>query len=586
MEAGQDDLDFLDTVFTECLDQSALIRIVLSAFYAEDRGVLYRHANLYRVFVYLCIFCIDEVGCDAVQEFAKSVHSSVTTKLFEYLYDEGNWCKQFRPRLRTKYDLKYLDATFIGPLRRHAVQMKAFVQERISRHVAAPCVPKSKTTHPIPFTLTKQMPRKIVEPVPVERVQKPRRVPKSTYIPSQDAQALEERMTENRRQALLRNKKAEEETFTLVKRKPIVATYTKKAHESQSKETKMHLGKLPPTLPAPDIKLNTAAILREEALVRRKEEEDRKLMQEYENGLGDLTTFYQWQDEKRQRDDDKERLDTQRRHLEGLLSHEDAINAKFEQIKLNNSVVREMQEQSEEIQQQILQQEKELEDLNRIKVEEATLSHKKAREAKVNAILEKKERAEELNREMEVLKRESDLQAKEEAERRAQVIREIRALESAPMKRTQKIDLTETSGTGLLLEMSLMELRERLAMLKIVSDKSREERRYEIIKTKEVKQRELNDRLECITKFRVDAREKRGQTREALANRKKKPEPPKDKTILSLERRLQEKRGRRQQAKAQTSSGKQGMRVQKLAFSQREDEKRWFEIESVGGHKA
>ncbi len=53
-----------------------------------------------------------------------------------------------------------------------------------------------------------------------------------------------------------------------------------------------------------------------------------------------------------------------------------------------------------------------------------------------------------------------------EEEKKKELIRQIRELERIPVKRTKGFDPTETLGHGLLEELSLVELRERLEMQK------------------------------------------------------------------------------------------------------------------------
>ena len=50
------------------------------------------------------------------------------------------------------------------------------------------------------------------------------------------------------------------------------------------------------------------------------------------------------------------------------------------------------------------------------------------------------------------------MQAEAEMRRKAELIQQIRAMESVPIIRTKFVDLTETAGQGLLSEMSVAEV--------------------------------------------------------------------------------------------------------------------------------
>ena len=89
-------------------------------------------------------------------------------------------------------------------------------------------------------------------------------------------------------------------------------------------------------------------------------------------------------------------------------------------------------------------------------------------------IIKSKQQIEENNKEL-YKKRKNDYaildlmkneEKKIEQERRNDLIRQIRELERIPIKRTTGFDPTETPGYGLLEEMSLVELKERLEIQK------------------------------------------------------------------------------------------------------------------------
>lgn len=77
-------------------------------------------------------------------------------------------------------------------------------------------------------------------------------------------------------------------------------------------------------------------------------------------------------------------------------------------------------------------------------------------------IVENKSVRDEVHRELqEALKRKQDEEAFELA-KKTELIRQIRELEKIPIQRTKGFDPTEASGLGLMEEMSIAELRERL----------------------------------------------------------------------------------------------------------------------------
>lgn len=99
--------------------------------------------------------------------------------------------------------------------------------------------------------------------------------------------------------------------------------------------------------------------------------------------------------------------------------------------------------------------------------------------------------------------------------RKIELIQQIRAMESVPIIRTKFVDITETGGQGLLVEMSvaevrrpynvwsarifqkwLLQLRERLALMKIAETEEEERKRREILSAKQV--RLLYGGLYCV----------------------------------------------------------------------------------------
>ena len=77
-------------------------------------------------------------------------------------------------------------------------------------------------------------------------------------------------------------------------------------------------------------------------------------------------------------------------------------------------------------------------------------------------------------------------EAEEEMREKTELIRQIRTMERVPVVRSKLVDLTQTGGQGLLVEMSVAELRERLSLLRVAEAQEEEERRRDITASKQV----------------------------------------------------------------------------------------------------
>lgn len=87
---------------------------------------------------------------------------------------------------------------------------------------------------------------------------------------------------------------------------------------------------------------------------------------------------------------------------------------------------------------------------------------------------------------------------------RADLINQIRAVESIPIDRWKPVDLSSVPGHGVFDEMSIVELRERLELAKVEREKERESRRNQIIKDKQMKENLITNTIQNIVKYRND----------------------------------------------------------------------------------
>ena len=86
--------------------------------------------------------------------------------------------------------------------------------------------------------------------------------------------------------------------------------------------------------------------------------------------------------------------------------------------------------------------------------------------------------------------------------KKLEIIQQIKAAESLSVSRTKMVDLTSTAGHGLLTEMSIAELNERLELLKRENEEHNRKKRDEIVKIKVEKEQNLIEKLNFINKYR------------------------------------------------------------------------------------
>ncbi|VDP48762.1 unnamed protein product, partial [Schistosoma curassoni] len=196
----------------------------------------------------------------------------------------------------------------------------------------------------------------------------------------------------------------------------------------------------------------------------------------------------------------------ERNRLNVMISHEASSTAKFDLCCKRKIAANKLRNEKhakllEFLNEKKLQQDK----MNKIAKEVAS-SHENAKIAKKKLMEEKKKSASEILKESKQLLDEAATKAEEEKKMKKELISQIQAEElSAIMMKSRnvkQIDLTNTPGHGLLNEMSIIELRERLNQLKINKQRELEEKRDAIINDKEQKTKVLLELLTRIGKHR------------------------------------------------------------------------------------
>ncbi|XP_063780716.1 cilia- and flagella-associated protein 99 isoform X2 [Pseudophryne corroboree] len=538
-------------VLSGCVEYKDVLNIVVHAFYARDgkHSLLSEH-HLYVVICYIAIFKIEELGLQTFGRIIKCQDVSKICKFLRFFFKTVNLSTWIKDEWCQIYDSNYVTENWISPLLTWQPEVLNLLEVIESKSVnSSTPVKGSKVTEVKEFNLTKPKPRTIPVPqrIPAQKPHQP--VPESTYKIPKEHELLQGKKLSNRKKAeeLLidanmvqfkcanaeKSEKTKRVMAEIMKEEDNVLSFNKtKARQVQMKK----VDNVP-------VRLNATAILREGALYQRQVEEELRRIERLVDGSRDPSEFLEWQRQMREQDMERQLAAIECRRLEGKLSYEEAVLARQNLIQENKKKAVLKKEETEKLMRQYaekrLREEKEMRDL----VEQVAEGHKNTKQARLRLQKYKQQIVQEVTEESRELLRRALEEAEEELKRKFELIREIRAIESVPFIRHKFVDLTETAGHGLNCEMSLVELHERLTLLKEAQRKDEEEKRDQILEEKQSKQQHLLDTLEQISLhrsamakaalLRLDDKKTKSQFgKAAVAN---------DERVTELQRKLEEK---------------------------------------------
>ena len=295
-----------------------------------------------------------------------------------------------------------------------------------------------------------------------------------------------------------------------------------------------------------DVKYNEAAIIREEYLIDKKNKEEEAALNKILIEKKDSKEFERWQSEMKIKDDIIKMQEIEKRKLELELNRE--VASTYMQRRIQKNQLKAAEHKKQEIINMKKKAEEKAEDIKQKK--QVIKEIKKEQENVAKQKIQKKKENQELYKNRKKEFNELNLIAKEERkiylERRDDLIRQIRELEKLPIKRTTGFDPTETPGYGLLEEMSLVELRERLALQKrmhadeIKSKKEEnklrmQERADEIVNKAQIIQ-ENRDRLRNMKEIERKAK------KDAILAEKERIKAAREKSLFEVKQKIENKK--------------------------------------------
>ncbi|NXC41071.1 CFA99 protein, partial [Penelope pileata] len=542
-----------------CIEYKSLLDVVVNAFFVRDgRQCLITERNLYIVICYLATFQLEELGLQCFSRIVKSLDTAKMYKFLRFFFNAlylNTWIKD---EWSLFYDSLFVKENWIDPLLRWQPKVQQLIEQladKLSNRTTT--VKTSTVTQPKEFNLTVPKPRAILVPLPIPVLEKSTPVPPSTYKPPKEKKQLEEMKTKNRQKAEDLLLKANTNPFRCAAMKPEKGEVCCKIlyylnipsvefdyfnNFLECSLTPYFVFPISISIDNIPIKLNAAAILREGALYQRKMEQELKRIENLVRGAGDPSEFLEWQKQMRGKDLEEQLAEIECRRLQGKLSYEEAVLAHQNIIQENKKKADLIREEKAELMheyaERCLQEHKEMREL----VEKVAEGHKNAKQAKLKLQKYKQQIVQEVCEENRELFRQALEEEEEMLKKKYELIQQIRAIDSSASLKHKFVDLTETGGHGLICEMSIVELRERLALLREAQKAAEEEKRDQIIHEKQAKEQLLLDKLDQISLFRAEL----GRAA-ALKQEEKKRKPQsgekqmKDERILNLQKKIVEK---------------------------------------------
>lgn len=371
-------------------------------------------------------------------------------------------------------------------------------------------------------------------PEPPATTISPSPIPPTNYEPEKGPEVNLER-------AKLANKNAAKKLLDEANAKPFrVAKLTgKKASPppvTPRKRVIVKPHKIPKHMKDVEVKTNTALVMRQAALYVKQQEKEIKKLESLTSGAFDDSIFTEWENEERKKMEQEYIQKIEKNHLEGLLTYEEMLAAKQKVVKENKKKMLEVKEQRQELMCRLEEWKKEEQEKMKEVVERIQESEKNARQAEKRVQEEKQERARIIAEESRQLAEEALVQKQAELAKKMELIKELKTFENARALYQKEYDPTETCNLGLLCEMSVAELQERLGFLRLQLKEELEEKRRSVAAVRQERRELVESAQEYIEQNRVGSSRCGGSGR-----RRKKAEPVKveeTKEIAELKRRI------------------------------------------------
>lgn len=296
------------------------------------------------------------------------------------------------------------------------------------------------------------------------------------------------------------------------------------------------------TIPAKkdvEIKENLTTTLREASRLLKQHEQEIKTIEEIIKGGCALQNIEMLEEEHRKSQHQQELEAIQKKRLQGLITYEEAIIAKRKLVDENKRRVKEFKDTRAQLLEKLEDWKIQERDKMKGNVEKRKQSKKDQKEIERKTIEEKQNQVRLQQYETKEMLRKASEQKEKELAKRIELIQEIKMIHDIAMRLNAKreFDPTETANLGLFCEMSIVELEERLVLVKMKMKEELKAKRQRILNRKSEQQQMIESLKNFIAQNRGTSKTKSVPTPSQQLERS--PD------LVELEKLLQEKRNLR-----------------------------------------
>ncbi|TSN67070.1 Cilia- and flagella-associated protein 99 [Bagarius yarrelli] len=591
---------FITDIVYGCIVHQKLLDTVINVFYDQKgNNILKAARNHFVVVSYLAMFHLDDLGLEQFSTIIKSLDCLKMYKFLHFFFNATNLTTWIRSEWSQLYDTTYVEKKWIVPLLRWQTELEGlleYLEKKTTKGSQLTKFPKKSTT-PQEFDLTKPRPRRLLAPELIPLQEKAKPVPSSIYRSPKEHEVLEEIKQKNHLKAQKVLYEANTQQFQCAnpqkseKTKNIISEIQQNM-ESTLKFDSIYSSGTPATQKTNiiPVKLNAATILREAELYNRQMKEELNRFECLMQGAGEPSAFLQWQKEMKEKDLQEQLAQLERRRLEAKITHSEALLAREQVLELNQHKALLKKEETAQVMRRYAEKRLREEKVMKELVQLVADGHKNSKAAKVKLQEIKKRIVKEVSEQNQELLRQALEESQAELCQKFELIRQIRAIESVPHLNHKFLDDTETAGHELLCEMSLAELRERLARMKEEEQREQEKKRQRILEEKPIKEQLLLEHLDTIAACKTAARLSMAQKKqEEMQLRLKLQEAVSmDEGVVALQKTLElkqqeaQKRKEREKAKSKPDEQMAARNVKSYSRTKQALEKQhWLQLEQA-----